>query len=94
MDAADLAVIRERIEAWADANGSRRRTGSGLIAGLIPERSASPTPTWPGLSRASRGVATPGCELAERAIDRTRLAPTLGSPSVDPLAAERWLEAV
>jgi hypothetical protein len=90
------AVIRDRIERWADANGSRRRTGSGLIAGLIPRAvGVTDTDIARGLQERAEALQRRARELAERAIDRNPLwLRQLGVRPSDPLAAERWLEAV
>ena len=95
--AEDLAaVIRDRIERWADANGSRRRTGSGLIAGLIPRAvGVTDTDMARGLQERAGALQRRARELAERAIDQNPLwLRQLGVRPSDPLAAERWLEAV
>jgi hypothetical protein len=95
--AEDLAaVIRDRIERWADANGSRRRTGAGLIAGLIPRAvGVTDTDMARGLQERAGALQRRARELAERAIDQNPLwLRQLGARPSDPLAAERWLEAV
>jgi conjugative relaxase-like TrwC/TraI family protein len=95
--AQDIAtVIRDRIERWADANGSRRRTGSGLIAGLIPRAvGVTDTDMARGLQERAGALQRRACELTERAIDQNPLwLRQLGVRPCDRLAAERWLEAV
>ncbi len=95
--AEDLAaVIRDRIERWADATGSRRRAGSGLIAGLIPRAvGVTDTDMARGLQERAEALQRRARELAERAIDQNPLwLRQLGVRPSDPLAAERWLEAV
>ena len=55
------AVIRNRVDQWADAAGSERQAGKNIIAGLIPRAvGVTDTDMARGLERASRGVATPG----------------------------------
>ncbi len=96
-DADDLAaVIRDRIERWADANGSRRQTGSGLIAGLIPRAiGVTDTDMARGLQERAEALQRRARELAKRAIDQNPLwLRQLGARPSDPVAAERWLEAV
>ena len=95
--AEDLAaVIRDRIERWAQAAGSRRRTGTGLIAGLIPRAvGVTDTDMARGLQERAGALQRRARELAERAIDQNPLwLRQLGVRPSDPLAAERWLEAV
>jgi conjugative relaxase-like TrwC/TraI family protein len=96
-DADDLAaVIRNRVDRWADAAGSRPRAGSGLIAGLIP-RAADVTDTdvARGLQERAEALQRRAHELAERAIDQNPLwLRQLGARPSDPLSRERWLEAV
>jgi hypothetical protein len=95
--AQDIAtVIRDRIERWADANGSRRRTGSGLIAGLIPRAvGVTDTDMARGLQERAGALQRRARELAEHAIDQNPLwLRQLGVRPCDRLAAERWLEAV
>jgi hypothetical protein len=96
-DAEDIAaVIRDRIERWADANGSRGRTGTGLIAGLIPRAvGVTDTDMARGLQERAEALQRRAGELAERAIDKNPLwLRQLGVRPSDPLAAERWLEVV
>jgi hypothetical protein len=95
--AEDLAaVIRDRIERWVDDNGSRRRTGSGLIAGLIPRAvGVTDTDMARGLQERAGALQRRARELAERAVDQNPLwLRQLGVRPSDPFAAERWLEAV
>jgi hypothetical protein len=96
-DAADLAaVIRDRVDRWAQAAGSDRRAGKSLIAGLIP-RAAGVTDTdmARGLQERAEALQYRAQELAERATDQNPLwLRQLGARPSDPLAAERWLEAV
>ena len=42
-----IAVLHARAKRWAAAATSNRQVGAGLIAGLIPGRSAWTTRTWP-----------------------------------------------
>ena len=66
-DAEDIAaVIRDRIERWADANGSRRRTGTDLIAGLIPRAvGVTDTDMARGLQERAEALQRRARELAE-----------------------------
>ncbi len=96
-DAEDIAaVIRDRIERWADANGSRRRTGTDLIAGLIPRAvGVTDADMARGLRNRAGALQRRAGELAERAVDQKPLwLRQLGARPSDPFAAERWLEAV
>ena len=96
-DAADIAaVIRNRIERWANATGSRRRADMKLIAGLIPRAvGVTDTDMARGLKERAGTLQRRAHELAERAIDQNPLwLRQLGVRPSDPLVAERWLEAV
>ncbi len=96
-DADDLAaVIRDRVDRWAQDGGSRRQAGSGLIAGLIPRAvGVSDTDMARGLHERAEAVHRRARELAARAIDQNPLwLRQLGARPSDPLSRERWLEAV
>ena len=96
-DADDLAaVIRDRVDRWAQAAGSRRRAGKNLIAGLIPRAvGVTDTDMARGLQERAEALQRRAHELAERAIDQNPLwLRQLGARPSDPLSAERWLEAV
>ena len=96
-DAADLAaVIRDRVDRWAQAAGSRRRAASGLIAGLIPRAvGVTNTDMARGLQERAEALQRRAHELAERAIDQNPLwLRQLGARPSDPPFRETWLEAV
>jgi conjugative relaxase-like TrwC/TraI family protein len=96
-DADDLAaVIRDRVDRWAQANGFRRRAGKNLIAGLIPRAvGVTDTDMARGLQERAEALQRRARELAERAIDQNPLwLRQLGARPSDPLSRERWLEAV
>ena len=79
-DAEDpAAVIRGRVDRWAQAAGSTRRAGTDLIAGLIPRAAGV---TDPDMARASRS-GTRRCSVGRghwpsEAIERE---PGLGTPA-------------
>jgi len=96
-DAEDLAaVVRDRVDQWAQAAGSRRGAGSNLIAGLIPRAvGVTDTDMARGLQERAQALQRRARELAERAIDQDPLwLRQLGARPSDPLSRERWLEAV
>jgi len=96
-DAEDLAaVIRDRIERWADVAGARRWAGTELIAGLIPGAvGVTDTDMARGLEERAEALQRRAQELAERAIDQNPLwLRQLGARPCDPLSRGRWLEAV
>ena len=96
-DADDLpAVIRNRVDRWAQVAGSERQAGKNIIAGLIPRAvGVTDTDMARGLEERAEALQRRARELAERAIDQNPLwLRQLGARPSDPLAAERWLEAV
>jgi hypothetical protein len=96
-DAEDLAaVIRDRIERWADVAGARRWAGTELIAGLIPRAvGVTDTDVARGLQERAEALQRRAQELAGRAIDQDPLwLRQLGARPCDPLSRGRWLEAV
>ena len=76
--------------------GSRLQAGTNLIAGLIPQAvGVTDTDMDRGLKERAEALQRRAHELAERAIDQNPLwLRQLGARPSDPLAAERWLEAV
>ena len=95
--AEDLAaVIRDRIERWADGAGARRWAGTDLIAGLIPRAVGVTDPDMArGLKERAEALQHRARELAEAAVDQNPLwLRQLGARPSDPLSRERWLEAV
>jgi hypothetical protein len=96
-DTDDLAaVIRDRVDRWAQVAGSERQAGKNLIAGLIPRAvGVTDTDMARGLHEGAEALQRRARELAERAIDQNPLwLRQLGARPSDPLAAKRWLEAV
>ena len=90
-DAEDpAAVLRDRVDRWAQVVGSSRRAGTSLIAGLIPRAVGVTDPDMArGLEERDEAMQRRARALAEQAIERgmvwvRRLAPR---PS-DPLARE------
>jgi hypothetical protein len=96
-DTDDLAaVIRDRVDRWAQVAGSERQAGKNLIAGLIPRAvGVTDTDMARGLHEGAEALQRRARELAERAIDQNPIwLRQLGARPSDPLAAKRWLEAV
>jgi hypothetical protein len=96
-DADDLAaVIRDRVDRWAQVAGSRPQAGPNLIAGLIPRAvGVADTDVARGLQERAEALQRRARELVERAIDQNPLwLRQLGARPSDPLSRERWLEAV
>jgi hypothetical protein len=96
-DAEDPAsVMHARVQAWAHTAGSKRRTSTAFVAGIIP-RAVSVTD--PDVVRAldERAVAMQNRarELALHALEHGEAwVLRLGAPPVDRAKYERWLEAV
>ena len=96
-DAEDpAAVIRDRVDRWAQAAGSTRRAGTNLIAGLIPRAAGVTDPDMArGLEERDEAMQRRARALAEQAIERNEIwVRRLGIAPTDPLARERWIEAV
>ncbi|MGP8149607.1 MAG: TrwC relaxase [Acidimicrobiales bacterium] len=96
-DAEDPAsVMNARVRRWAQAAGSNRRPGANLVAGLIPRAIGV---TDPDMARAldEREITMQrrARELAERAVAQGQVwVGSLGVPPSDPIARERWMQAV
>ena len=96
-DAEDpAAVIRGRVDRWAQAAGSTRRAGTDLIAGLIPRAVGVTDPDMArALEERDEAMQRRARALAEQAIEQNQVwVRRLGVPPSDPLARERWIEAV
>jgi conjugative relaxase-like TrwC/TraI family protein len=96
-DAQDpAAVLRDRVECWAQAARSSRRASTNLIAGLIP-RAAGGTDRdrARGLEERDEAMQRRARALAEQTIEQNQVwVRRLGIPPTDPRAKERWIEAV
>jgi len=89
------AVIRDRVERWAQVVGSSRRTGAGLVAGLIPRAVGVTDPDMAqGLKERDEAMQRRAQTLAEQAIERHEIwVCRLGIPPIEPRAKECWMEA-
>ena len=90
------SVMHARVQAWANTAGSKRRTSTGFVAGIIPRAVGV---TDPDMVRAldERAVAMQdrARKLAARAIEhRETWVLRLGAPPADRVKHERWLKAV
>ena len=90
------AVLRDRVERWTQATGSPRRAGTSLIAGLIPRAvGVTDSDMARGLEERDEAMQRRARALAEQAIGRNEIwVRQLGIAPSDPLARERWMEAV
>jgi hypothetical protein len=96
-DAEDpAAVLRGRVDRWAQAVGSSRRASTNLIAGLIPRAVDVTDPDIAlGLEERDEAMQCRARALAERAIERNEIwVRRLGIAPTDQRAKERWIEAV
>ena len=96
-DAKDpAAVLRDRVDRWAQGVGSSRRASTNLIPGLIPR---AVDVTDPDIARClderDEAMQRWARALAEQAIERSQIwVRRLGIAPTDPRARERWIEAV
>jgi conjugative relaxase-like TrwC/TraI family protein len=96
-DAEDpAAVLRDRVDRWAQVVGSSRRASRNLIAGLIPRAVGLTDPDMArGLEEREEAMQHRARALAEQAIERNQVwVRRLGIAPTDPRAKERWIEAV
>jgi hypothetical protein len=96
-DAEDsAAVLRDRVDRWAQVAGSSRRASTNLIAGLIPRAVGLTDPDMArGLEERDEAMQRRARTLTEQAIERNQIwVRRLGIPPTDPRARERWIEAV
>jgi conjugative relaxase-like TrwC/TraI family protein len=96
-DAEDpAAVLRDRVDRWAQVVGSSRRASTNLIAGLIPRAVGLTDPDMArGLEERDEAMQRRARALAEQVIERNQIwVRRLGIPPTDPRARERWIEAV
>jgi hypothetical protein len=96
-DAEDpAAVLRDRVDRWAQVAGSSRRASPNLIAGLIPRAVGLTDPDMArGLEEREKAMQRRARALAEQAIERNQIwVRRLGIAPSDPRARERWIEAV
>ena len=90
-DAEDpAAVLRDRVDRWAQVVGSSRRAGTNLIAGLIPRAVGVTDPDMArGLEERDEAMQRRARALAEQAIERNQIwVRRLGIPPTDPRARE------
>jgi hypothetical protein len=90
------AVLRDRVDRWAQVIGSSRRASTNLIAGLIPRAVGLTDPDMArGLEERDEAMQRRARALAERAIERNEIwVRRFGIAPTDPRARERWIEAV
>jgi hypothetical protein len=90
------AVLRDRVERWAQVVGSLRRASTDLIAGLIPRAVGLTDPDMArGLEERDEAMQRRARALAEQAIEQNQVwVRRLGLTPSDPLAREQWIEAV
>ena len=90
------AVLRDRVDHWVQAVGSRSRAGTDLIAGLIPRaRGITDPDTVRALEERVEAMQRRAQVLVDHVIQqRPAWLGGLGSPPSDPLARQRWIEAV
>ena len=96
-DADDPAsVLHGRVDRWVEAAGSKRQTGTGLIAGLIPRAVGSSDPDMAkALHERDRAMEQRARRLAEQAVERGEVwVCRLGTPPADPVTREQWIEAI
>jgi len=96
-DAEDpAAVLRDRVDRWAQVIGSSRRASTNLIAGLIPRAVGLTDPDMArGLEEREEAMQRRARALAEHAIERHEIwVRRFGIAPTDPRARERWIEAV
>jgi hypothetical protein len=96
-DAEDpAAVLRDRVDRWAQVIGSSRRASMNLIAGLIPRAVGLTDPDMAqGLEEREEAMQRRARALAEHAIERNEIwVRRFGIAPTDPRARERWIEAV
>jgi hypothetical protein len=90
------AVIRGRVDRWAQTAGPRRQAGIDLIAGLVPRAASVTDPGMArGLEERDDAMQRRARTLAEQALERNQpWVCRLGISPSDPLAREHWIEAV
>jgi hypothetical protein len=96
-DADDPAsVMNGRVRRWAETAVSNRRRGMRLVAGLIPRAIGVTDPDMArALDERANTMQRRARELAERAVAQGQAwVGSLGVPPSDPLARERWMQAV
>jgi hypothetical protein len=96
-DAEDpAAVLRDRVDRWAQVVGSSRRASTNLIAGLIPRAvGLTDRDMARGLEEREEAMQHRARALAVQAIERNQTwVRRLGIPPTDPRARELWIEAV
>ena len=96
-DAEDPAsVMNARVRRWAQTAGSNRRLGVNLVAGLIPRAVGVTDPDMArALDERESHDATPRASWPSSAVAQGQAwVGSLGVPPTDPIARERWMQAV
>jgi conjugative relaxase-like TrwC/TraI family protein len=96
-DAEDPASVMDaRVRRWAETAGSNRLLGVNLVAGLIPRAVGVTDPDMArALDEREGTMQRRARELAERAVAQGQAwVGSLGVPPTDPIARERWAQAV
>jgi hypothetical protein len=96
-DAEDPAsVMNTRVRRWAQTAGSNRPPGVNLVAGLIPRAIGVTDPDMArALDEREATMQRRARELAEQAVAQGQAwVGSLGVPPSDPIARERWMQAV
>ncbi len=90
------SVLRDRVQLWADAAGSRRKTATNLIAGLIPRAVGVADPDMArALVERDRAIESRAQTLAEQAVERNAVwVRRLGRPPADPTQRAVWMSQV
>ena len=96
-DADDPAsVMNGRVHRWAQTAGSNRRPDVNLVVGLIPRAiGVTDRDMAKALNERESTMRRRARELAERALAQGQAwVSSLGVPPSDPIARERWMQAV
>ncbi|HLN05201.1 MAG TPA: MobF family relaxase, partial [Acidimicrobiales bacterium] len=96
-DAEDpAAVLRDRVDRWAQVVGSSRRAGTTLIAGLITRAGHVTDPDMArALEERDEAMQRRARTLTEQAIEQNQVwVRRLGIPPTDQRGRERWIKAV
>ncbi len=91
-----LAVLHDRVERWAAASRSKRRPGTGLIAGLVPRAlGVDDQDLARALQERDRAMERQARQLAEQALAEDRAwTRSLGPAPSEAGRREAWLQAV
>jgi conjugative relaxase-like TrwC/TraI family protein len=90
------AAMHARVKAWAHTAGSKRRTSTGFIAGIIPRALGVTDPDMVrALDERATAMQDQARELALHALEhRQAWLFRFGAPPIDRAKHERWFEAV